>query len=228
MTHAGLIITGLARKPARTLLTMSSLAVAFLMFGLLQPVAQVFAGSLQLAKGNRLIVSPKHSISDMLPLRYVNRVQQIPGVAVVSHQTWFGGSYKDDAGTFTRWAVPPMSFMKVHPEFRLPKVELDAFIRTRTGAIVGRQTANRYQMKVGHKIPLKTDIWFNPRGAAWTFDLVGIYDGTSRQPKPPDGLGVISHSGMGWHEYRTDENRPQGDPHPDRSDRLRGRSSRRG
>lgn len=179
MTFAGLIARNLRRRPGRAALTFGSLVVAFVMFGLLQPVVGVFAGGTRLASGNRLIVSPKHSISDMLPLRYVNRVKHIPGVAVVSHQTWFGGSYKDHTGTFTRWAVPPKSFLEVHPEFVLPEAARKAFVDTRTSAIVGRATARRYHMKVGDKIHLKADIWFNKHGANWTFDLVGIYQGAN-------------------------------------------------
>jgi putative ABC transport system permease protein len=56
---------------------------------------------------------------------------------------------------------------------------MDAWMKTRTGAIAGRTTAKRFGWKVGDKIPLQATYWRAKGGQPmWTFDLVGIYDGT--------------------------------------------------
>lgn len=179
MKYFGLIIASLWRRPLRTSLTAASLLVAFLLFGLLEPVAQMFDGDMEVPGESRLWVSPRHSISDMLPVRYHQQVQQIEGVDIAAHQTWFGGVYIDatESSSFTRWAVSAREFMQINSQLVLPQAQLDAFINTRTGAIVGRSIAQRYNMKIGDKIPVMADIWHNQDGSQWEFDLVGIYDG---------------------------------------------------
>lgn len=177
MKYFGLIFAGIARKPLRSFLTVASLFIAFLLFGILQSVSKSFETGVDLAGVDRLIIAPKYSIVDMLPVSYLQRIQQVPGVEVIAHQTWFNGTYQDPQNFFPRWPVPPAEFMQIHSEWVLPEAQLQAFINTRTGAIVGRTTAETYGMSVGDKIPFIPDIWANLDGTSWEFDLVGIYDG---------------------------------------------------
>lgn len=177
MKYFHLIMVSLWRKPIRTSLTALSLVVAFLLFGLLEPLAQIFTATATAGPENLLVVAPRHSITDMLPIRYVNDIQQLDDVETVAHLTWFGGVYKDPANVFARWAVRSKEFLILRPELVLPDDQRQAFHTTRTGAIVGRQTAEKYHLKVGDKISLIADIWPNRDGAIWEFDLVGIYDG---------------------------------------------------
>ncbi len=52
---------------------------------------------------------------------------------------------------------------------------------TRTGAIVGRATADRFKWKIGDRIPLQSPIWGQPAGQTqWEFEIVGIYDGAKK------------------------------------------------
>lgn len=172
-----LIVASLWRKPPRTVLTTLSLVTAFLLFGVLDPIAQLFEGGMGSAAANRLVVSPRHSISDMIPVRYVETVRGIEGVGVVAHQTWFGGTFRDPADNFTRWAISAEPWLDAYPEIVLPEDQRRAFIDTPAGAIVGRATAEKYGLHVGDKLPLTADIWHNRDGSEWTFDLTGIFDG---------------------------------------------------
>ncbi|MEX0739533.1 MAG: ABC transporter permease [Pseudohongiella sp.] len=178
MKYFKLITASLWRKPLRTTLTGASLLIAFMLFGLLEPVAQLFSGGTQASGETRLWVAPRHSISDMLPVHYHQQVQQIEGVDTAAHQTWFGGVYIDavESSTFTRWAITPREFMQINPQLTLPEEQLEAFINTRTGVIVGRSIAQRYNMEIGDRIPITADIWHNQDGSQWEFDIVGIYD----------------------------------------------------
>jgi putative ABC transport system permease protein len=71
-------------------------------------------------------------------------------------------------------------FLDLYPEFVLPEAEKKAWLATRTGAVVGRTTANRFGWKVGDRIPLTSPIWRKQGGGPWEFDIVGIYDGAKR------------------------------------------------
>jgi putative ABC transport system permease protein len=54
---------------------------------------------------------------------------------------------------------------------------MKAWLATRTGAIVGRNTANRFHWKVGDKVPIMSPIWMRK---TWEFDIVGIFDGAKK------------------------------------------------
>ena len=177
MKFAHLIWGNLKRKKLRTALTLLSILVAFLLFGVLCAVKQGLVGGVELAGVDRLIVRHKVSIIQLLPESYKARMERIPGVALVAHQTWFGGIYQDPKNFFMQCPVVPEEFMKMFPEFLLPPEQMKAWLSTRTGAIVGRNTAERFHWKIGDKIPINSPIWGR---TTWEFDLVGIFDGAKK------------------------------------------------
>lgn len=176
MKYLGLIWAALYRKPLRSLLTLASIFVAFLLFGMLQSVSVAFSQGIDFSGVDRLIVAPKYSIIDPLPEKHVFAVQAVSGVERVAHRSWFGGVYQDSSQFFPRWPVPVESFLAIYPEYLLSDTEKQAFINTRTGAVLGRPLAEAYNLKLGDKIPLIADIWPNKDNVGWEFDLVGIYE----------------------------------------------------
>ncbi len=176
MSWFGLVRSGLWRRPGRTLLTTFSVASAFLLIGLFGPVLMVFEGRGETSEGNRLIVQPRHSTTDFLPVNHAMVISKLPGVRDVSYQTWFGGTFRDGENSFARWAVPD-SFFPLHPEIIVSPDTLELMATTRTGAIVGRRTAELFGLKVGDRVALVPDIWSNKDMNAWEFDVVGIFDG---------------------------------------------------
>ena len=176
MKYLGLIWSALYRKPLRSFLTLASIFVAFLLFGLLQSVSVAFSEGVDFSGVDRLIIAPKYSIIDPLPEKHALAIKAITGVELVSHRSWFGGVYQDTSQFFPRWPVPPESFLAMYPEYVLTDAEKTAFIQTRTGAVIGRPLAEAYNLKLGDKIPLIGDIWPNKDNTVWEFDLVGIYD----------------------------------------------------
>jgi len=157
------------------LLTTLSLASAFLLIGLLAPILLLFESRGDTTGIERLIVQPRHSITDFLPINHAVAIQGLPGVRAVSHQTWFGGTFRDGTHSFARWAVPTDSYFALHPEIVLSSEARLAFSTTRTAAVVGRTTAERFGLKVGDRIAIVPDIWSNKEGDAWEFDLVGVF-----------------------------------------------------
>jgi putative ABC transport system permease protein len=172
-----LIRGNLLRHKLRTSLTLLSILVAFVLFGFLCAVKQALVGGVALAGADRLIVRHKVSIIQLLPESYLARMERIPGVAAAAHQTWFGGIYQDPKNFFMQCPVVPEQFMPMFPEFILPADQMQAWLATRTGAIVGRNTAERFKWKIGDKIPIMSPIWLRK---PWVFDLVGIYDGKEK------------------------------------------------
>ena len=176
-----LVASNLRRKKTRTALTILSIMVAFFLFGVLCALKQALAGGVSMAGADRLVTRHKVSIIQMLPINYATRIAAIPGVASVVPQTWFGGIYQDPKNFFPSIPVEPAAFLDMFPEFVLPADQKQAWLNTRTGAIVGRATARRFGWKIGDRIPLHSPIWRrNDTRDLWEFDLVGIYDGAKK------------------------------------------------
>src|SRR5262245_19759801 len=101
-----LIWSSLKRKKLRTVLTILSIVVAFVLFGLLASIKQALTGGVSLEGSNRLVVQHKVSIIQLLPHSYKARMEKIPGVSLATHQSWFGGkSMKDEKFFFMQCPV---------------------------------------------------------------------------------------------------------------------------
>jgi putative ABC transport system permease protein len=178
MKYLHLIWCNLKRRKLRTILTLLSILVAFILYGYLCAIGTALSAGVEVAGADRLIVRHKVSIAQLLPQSYGPRIAKIPGVAEVTHATWFGGVYQDPTKFFPQMPVEPEKYLSLYPEFLLPAQQKENWIRNRTGAIAGRKTADRFGWKVGDRIPIQATIWPKKDGSrTWEFDLEGIYDG---------------------------------------------------
>ena len=181
MKYLYLVWSNLMRKKVRTLLTLLSILVAFLLFGYLGAIRQGFSQGIDVAGLDRLIVRHKVSIIQLLPEAYEARIEQIDGVEDAVYQTWFGGIYQKPTNFFAQMPVEPAEYLAMYPEFQLPPDQREAWLKTRSGAIAGRGTAERFGWKVGDRIPINATVWTRKGGElTWEFDLVGIYDGAEK------------------------------------------------
>ena len=216
MKYLALILSNLKRHKLRTALTMLSILVAFLLFGYLAAIRTAFTAGIDVADLDRLIVRHKVSLVQMLPASYEARMEQIEGVDEVVGQTWFGGYYQEQRNQFAQMPVKPDEFMDMYPEYVLDEDEKEAWLSTRTGAIAGRQIAERFGWKVGDKVPITATIWPMADGSqTWDFDLVGIYEAGEKgtddtqfffrydyfdESRPDWGKGLV-----GWYTVRIDD-----------------------
>jgi putative ABC transport system permease protein len=172
-----LVWAGLWRKKTRTILTMLSVVVAFLLFGLLQGINQGMNHVFQSLNVDRLYVQSRISMSDGLPLSYLKQIQSLPGVRAVTHWSYFGGYYQDVHNSLPVFAIDASTQFAVYPKIKIPNDQIAAMQRTRTGAIVSREIAAQYRWKVGDTIPLQTSIWTKKDGSdTYPVDIVGIMD----------------------------------------------------
>jgi len=178
MKYLPLLWKNLWRKKIRTLFTIGSLFVAFLLFGVLMAIRSAFAFGVDIAGIDRLVLIHKVSLIMPLPISYQAQLLSTPGVEVATHNTWFGGVYQDPSNFFAQIVVDPEPFMKIYPEYALPPDRMKAWLDDRQGAVVGADLAKRFDWKVGDRVPLQATIW-QPKGGGltWEFNIVGIYDG---------------------------------------------------
>ncbi|HEX8173363.1 MAG TPA: ABC transporter permease [Thermoanaerobaculia bacterium] len=202
MKFAGLIFANFTRHKTRTILTILSIIVAFVLFAYLAAIRNAFGMGVSVAGADRLIVRNRITLIQPLPQSYEAQLEQIDGVSMATEQAWFGGIYQDPRNQFPQIAVNAPEFVQMYPEFLIKPAEKEAWLATRTGAIAGRKLADRFHWKIGQKIPIKaTYMTAKNGGSLWTFDLVGIYDG--KTPETDTSTFYFRHDFM-------DENRQRG------------------
>jgi len=181
MKYLYLLWSNLTRKKMRSVLTVLSILVAFMLFAYLGAIRQGFNQGIDVAGLDRLIVRHKVSLIQPLPIAYEARIEQVEGVVDAMHQSWFGGVYQKPTNFFPQMPVEPEEYLAMYPEILLSDEEREAWLSTRSGAIAGRGIADRFGWNVGDRIPINATIWTRKGGErTWEFDLVGIYEGAEQ------------------------------------------------
>lgn len=176
MKYLSLIWRNLMRRKIRTILTIGSIFVAFLLFGLLMAARAAFNMGVEIAGADRLMTIHKVSLIQLLPRSYLERIRGLEGVSSATHANWFGAYYQEPSNFLANFAVEPEQWMKMYPEFTVPAEQQKAWIANRTGAVVGIDTAKKYGWKVGDHVPLISPIYRKRDGSPWEFTIEGIYD----------------------------------------------------
>jgi putative ABC transport system permease protein len=193
MTRAGFVIANLFRKKTRTILTILSVIMAFLLFGLLQSLSHVFNAGADFVGATRLVTQARVSFTQPLPVSMLPKLEGVPGVARVTYSQWFGGIWQTNTQLFT-FAVDAPSYHDVYPEWVMPEEQWKAFAATRTAMVAGKLVADQYGWKVGQKIPISSNIYPQKNGSkSWAFDLIGIYDGKDENWKKQANSVLINH-----------------------------------
>jgi putative ABC transport system permease protein len=168
-----LLLKNAFRHQLRTGLTMVGLVVAICAFGLLRTIVDAWYAGVEGSSSTRLVVRSNISLTFPLPLNYAQRLRGVEGVTQVSWANWFGGVYITERNFFPQFAVDPVSYLALYPEYRIPDEQKLAFYRDRQGAVVGRKLADKFGWKIGDQIPLRGTVY----PGTWTFTLRGIWDG---------------------------------------------------
>jgi len=206
MKYFMLIWAGLWRKKTRTILTMLSIIVAFLLFGLLQGINQGIKSGSGDSGNHRLWTTSRMSAVSSMPVSLMPRIQAVPGVQTIAHLSFFGGYFQDAKNPLPAFATNIDKLAIVYPELNITSKQIAAMQATRPGALIGRRLANKYGWKVGDKIPVNTTIWTNNDGSnAWAFDIVGIFDPTAAFERSPLGAAFWINYDY-WDEARKFDN----------------------
>lgn len=161
MKWLGLVRANLGRNPLRTALTGAAITLAVALVCLLLTMPEGLNALLDnLTNNTRISVHNKAGIVYAMPASFTRKVRQVDGVAAAVAMTWFGGAY-EEAGrvTFPNFAVEVDQVGAVYPDYKIPPEQLADFQRYRDGAIVGRQTMQKYGWKVGDRITLRSTVW---------------------------------------------------------------------
>jgi len=176
-----LFFATLRRKPIRTSLTIASIIVAFLLFGLLKTMEGALAMGADLAGVDRLATMHKMSLIQNFPLSYLNRIRGVDGVVEAAGFVWMGGIYQDERNQVAAQATEPEAFLTVYPDYKLTPEQRADWLSDRASMIVGKALADRFGWKVGDTVPIRSSFYRKADGGSDTWDmrLAGIYEATN-------------------------------------------------
>jgi len=171
-----LLLRNTFRHKLRAFLTILGITITLLAFGLLRTVITTWYAMVETASASRLVTRNSISLTFPLPLAYKDKLRQVEGVKTVSYGSWFGGIYIDEKHFFANYAVEPISFLDIYPEYILSPDQKAALFRDRKACIAGRKLIAKYGWKIGDIITLKGTIF----PGNWEFVLRGIYQGRDK------------------------------------------------
>lgn len=221
MKYFPLIWATLWRKKARTIFTLLSIVIAFLLFGVLETIDHAFSHpSSGVTGADKLVITNKYSITLSLPFADAQQIRSVPGVAEVTWISWFGGYYQESKNFVFALPVDTDSYFNLHKgEFVVSGEDMQAYRNSRTGALANTALLKKYGWKVGDKIPLHSTIWTRKDNGSldWTFDIVGSFSVKDPTQASAQANTLLFHyelfdegrsfgkGSVGWFEARVDD-----------------------
>ena len=168
-----LVLAGLWRRPVRTVLTFLSIMVAFILFGIMASIESGFAKQVAAARLDRLYVDSRYP--GQMPMAYKSQIESLPGVRAVIPTSGIGGYWKDQRNGVGVNATTE-DYVVARPEYTIDRALLRKMDQSRTGIIVSKAIARRFNWKVGDRVPVTTQTAQQNGSKVWTFDILAIAD----------------------------------------------------
>ena len=176
MRFLPLLWSGIWRKPGRTLLIFLQIGVAFALFGVLQGMKTAVDQAIAGLSADLLVVHSRLAFGSVMPLAGRELIKTVPGVKSIVPQSMFVATYqKPTQVVFVGAADFDKAWLEENPNLKVPPEYMEAFQKTRTGALVNVHLADKYGWKVGDHIPLLSTIRQSNGSTDWAFDVVGTF-----------------------------------------------------
>jgi putative ABC transport system permease protein len=185
-----LLWAGLWRKRARTIFTLISIVIAFLLVGAMSGIAASFHLVLDQARLDRVVVTDRFGGS--MPIAYLERVARVPGVTRITAFNGLPGFYRDSqTGRFFIQMVDE-NYLSVYPETPIMPEQFARLRQTPTGIIINQLLANRFDWKVGDRVPMQS-VTPNKDSKSWTFDILAVVPPNPNDPGFEQAWGNLSY-----------------------------------
>jgi putative ABC transport system permease protein len=204
LKYLPLVLAGLWRKPVRTILTFLSIVVAFILFGIMASIESGFARQVDAARLDRLYVDARYG--GPLPLAYCTRIATIPGVRAVIPVSNVSGYWRDRRNGFGI-TTTDQEYVVARPEYTIDRPLLRKMEQSRTGIIVSKAFARRYDWKVGNRIPITSQVGQQNGSKIWNFDIIAIADNRDMPDTASFALGSFKYVDEARAEDRGTANR---------------------
>ncbi len=180
-----LIKAGILRKKARSILTVLSISVAFLLFGLLQAAAPIFSGQMEGLKADMVLTMNRYNMLGKLPYSHVEFIKEIEEVEAVLYMDYITSISQETM--LDGVTVAMGGDIEIYERFQISDEHLKAFKDIKVGALVGESLAIDKNIVIGDRVFVKS-LSMNADGTYdWEFEVVGLY----RANPKADELGMV-------------------------------------
>ena len=170
-----LVWAGIWRKPARSIFTALSIAIAFVLIGLLQGVNAGLAQAIAAASRDFLITNVRVRGSPPMPIAMAEQIRSVPGVVEVVQRAYFVGVYRAPYDVVAL-ATEPRRFFALRPALVVEPRYLDEMERVRIGLLATPALLRMYDWKIGDLVTLRSRALQRNGSGDWAFTVVGTFD----------------------------------------------------
>src|SRR5438093_290717 len=123
MTKNRLVMRHLKARPLRTALTVGAIGLSVGLVGFLLLLDAALKKDWSEMQGQRLMVTAKTSFFERLPMAYLARIEDVPGIRRVCPFGFMSGFYRDDRpeNLVQIGSAPADALLDVYVEMKLPK-----------------------------------------------------------------------------------------------------------
>lgn len=170
------------RKPARAILTLLSVTMAFMLVGLTIGMSASIDRIGAMTRADRIYVSPRFFSPNSMPLSMQHQIAQLAGVAKVMPVGEVWGWYQNEKNNVY---VPFGDLRWSRLEWPVSPAQWDALKATPNGVIMSRLQAERWNKRAGDMFTFKAPAFDKLDGTKfWSFKVLAV---TEDMPLNPDG-----------------------------------------
>jgi putative ABC transport system permease protein len=147
-------------RPLRSALTVAAIGLSAGLVGFLYLVNGALKNDWSENMGFRAMVMAKSSMFEKLPMAYLAKLEDIPGIQRVCPFDFLVTQWKDDRpeNAVAFQAAPADAFVEVYREAKIPADQVAAWKADPTGCVIGPLLAKQHRWKLGDKIILKAPV----------------------------------------------------------------------
>jgi putative ABC transport system permease protein len=175
MKYVPLVWAAIMRKPARAILTLLSVMIAFTLFGLTIGMNATFDKVLANAHEDRLYTGPRFS-NDGMPVAAAQEIEKLPGVAKVAYRSFITGYHQDPKNRVFIALLSP-DVRKLMPDWPLTPQQWDAIQNNPDGVVISKIQALQWKLKPGDTFTVVAPLFAKSDGSkSWTFRVLDVAD----------------------------------------------------
>jgi putative ABC transport system permease protein len=175
MKYFPLVWAAITRRPARAILTLLSVMIAFTLFGLTIGLNATFDKVEANAHNDRLYTNARFSNNGM-PVGLAQEIAKLPGVTQVAYESYIAG-YHQDPKNPAFVALLNSDVRKLMPDWPLTPQQWDKIEQNRDGIVISRIQAQQWKLKPGDTFTIVAPLFPKADGSrTWTFQVLDVAD----------------------------------------------------
>ncbi len=160
MTPVRLAVRHVTSRPLRSALTVTAIGLSAGLVGFLYLVNGALRNDWSENMGRRAMVMAKTSMFEKLPMAYLAKLEDVPGVQRVCPFDFLMAFWKNDRpeNQIPFQSAPADAFLEVYMEAKIPADQVAAWKADPTGCVIGPILAKQHGWKIGDRIVLKAPV----------------------------------------------------------------------